>query len=113
MLLPNRDRAHVDRNKVTDYLLSLSHPDGSSKAEFFMSFGFKVEEWNILANALRTVGTSNPVVTTVESGYGVRYTVDGNMETPDSRNPSVRTVWFLESGKSAPRLITAYPIGCE
>ena len=40
MMLPDADRARVERTKLTDYLLSLSHPDGRSKAQFFMSFGF-------------------------------------------------------------------------
>jgi hypothetical protein len=43
MMLPDRDRAHVDRSKITEYLLSLSHPDGRTKAAFFMRFGFRVE----------------------------------------------------------------------
>lgn len=72
MLLPNGDRAYVDRIKILDYLLSLSHPDGRSKAEFFMRFGFKVEEWRLLADALCEVGNSNPVINAVESPYGVR-----------------------------------------
>ena len=32
----------------------------------------------------------------VESEYGTRYSVDGLLETPDSRNPYVRTVWIIE-----------------
>ena len=71
MLLPNGDRVYVDRTKITDYLMSLSHPDGRSKAEFFMRFGFKVEEWQLLADVLCGVGSSNPVVNVVESPYGV------------------------------------------
>jgi hypothetical protein len=31
MKLPNAERARVDREKITDYLLSPVHPDGSSK----------------------------------------------------------------------------------
>ena len=61
MMLPDGDRAQVDRAKIADYLLSLSHPDGRDKAIFFMRFGFTVEAWELLADALRAVGTSNPV----------------------------------------------------
>ena len=70
MLLPNAERASVDRAKITDYLLSLSHPDGSSKAAFLMRFGFKTEEGETLAAALKEVGTSNPVTDSVESPHG-------------------------------------------
>lgn len=109
MMLPDSNRAHVDRAKIADYLLSLTHPDGRSKAEFFMRFGFKVEEWETLAKALREVGISNPVTSLVESPHGTRYTVDGLLRAPDGRTPMVRTVWIVESG-SPPRLITAYPL---
>ena len=108
-MLPDGDNAQVDRNKILDYLLSVSHPDGQSKAAFFRRFGFKLEEWEVLADALKTLGVSNPVVAVVTSPYGVRYTVDGPLPTPDGRMPMVRTVWIAEPG-SPPRLITAHPL---
>lgn len=109
MMLPDGVNARVDRTKVIDYLLSLSHPDGHSKAQFFRRFGFKPEEWQVLAEALRVVGVSNPVVSVVASPHGVRYTVDGSMQSPDGRTPRVRTVWIVERG-DPPRLITAHPL---
>ncbi|MDO9318039.1 MAG: DUF4926 domain-containing protein [Gammaproteobacteria bacterium] len=39
-LLSNADKARVDKSKITEYLLSPSHPDGWSKAKFFSSLGF-------------------------------------------------------------------------
>lgn len=110
MKLPNAERACVDREKLTDYLLCFSHPDGGSKAEFFARFGFRVEDWQVLAEALRRHGADNDVVNTVDSAYGPRYAVDGPLETPDGRNPLVRTVWIIEKGSAGPRLITAHPL---
>ena len=109
-MLTNREQARVDPSKIINYLLSQSHPDGRTKAEFFARFGFRVEKWQELAEALRAVGTSNPVVAVVESLHGVRYTVDGSMQTPDGRLPRVRTVWIVEPEGSGPRLITAHPL---
>lgn len=109
MLLPNREHARVDRAKITDYLLSTSHPDGYGKAVFFMRLGFRLAEWEVLAGALRELGTSNPVSTEVESRFGTRYTVDGPLAAPDGRTPLVRTVWIVDSG-GPPRLVTAYPL---
>jgi hypothetical protein len=83
LLLPNGEGARVDRSKITDYLLALSHPDGRSKAEFFLKFGFDADQWNVLAEALRAVGTSNPVTSATQSKYGLRYTVDGVLRAPD------------------------------
>lgn len=108
-MLPNAHEARVDREKIVQYLLSSVHPDGRSKAVFFERFGFRVEEWKTLAEALREIGVSNPVTREVESAHGRRYTVDGPLRTPGGRSPRLRTVWIVEPG-AAPRLVTAYPL---
>lgn len=108
--IPNVDDLQVDREKIEQYLLAATHPDGSTKAEFFSRFGFSLPQWRELADALRNHGAGGKVVRTVESAYGTRYAVDGPLETPDRRNPLVRTVWLLRQSGTA-RLITAYPIG--
>jgi hypothetical protein len=110
MNLPYAVRARVARKKITEYLLSPSHPDGSSKARFFSRFGFAVAQWTILAEALEKHGRTHPVVSSVESKHGTRYTVDGHLLTPDGREPRIRTVWMLPKNSKSPRLITAYPI---
>jgi hypothetical protein len=97
MKLPYAARARVERRKVVEYLLSPSHPDGSSKARFFLAFGFRVDKWQVFARALRKHGRTHPVTASVESRHGTRYSVDGPLETPDGRNPKVRTVWILAS----------------
>jgi hypothetical protein len=107
--LPYAAKARVERKKVVEYLLSVSHPDGSSKARFFSRFGFRVEEWEVLARALRKHGRDHDVTVSLVSAYGTRHSVDGPLETPDRRNPEVRTVWILEKRSRAPRLITAHP----
>lgn len=111
MQIPHADQLRVERDKITDYLLSVSHPDGKAKAAFFMRFGFRPEEWETLSAALRKHGASHQGVKTVESPYGTRYAISGELESPDGRNPRVRTVWILEKGSRTPRLITAHPEG--
>lgn len=110
MKLPNADHGVVDRRKIMDYLLSERHPDGRSKAEFFSSFGFSTMRWETFATALRVHGQRGTVTRLTESTYGVRYSVDGFIETPDGRNPRVRTVWIVASGNDEPRLVTAHPL---
>lgn len=109
MKLPHAEHARVDREKITDYLLSPSHPDGAGKAAFFTGYGFRAEEWEVFAKALRNHGQTHPVVKVVDSNFGSRYAIDGILETPDGRQPLVRTVWILDKGSTGPRLITAYP----
>lgn len=107
--VPNASQAQVTREKIVDYLLCAEHPDGSSKARFFRCFGFSLENWSVLAEALRKHGLENKIVNAVESPFGWRYIVEGKIMSPDGRNPGVRTVWIIEKGESAPRLITAHP----
>ena len=73
MNLPDAEQAQVERSKITEYLLCAAHPDGASKAEFFNQFGFRAEEWEILADALRRHGVSHPVAKVVDSAFGTRY----------------------------------------
>ena len=49
-------------------------------------------------------------VLAVGTDYGMRYSVDGTIETPDGRSPGVRTVWQVDTGDGRPRLVTAYPL---
>ena len=109
MNLPNAQQARIEREKITNYLLSTNNLDGQSKAKFFSQFGFSIEQWQILADALRDHGASHNVVNTDKTDYGIKYIIDGPLETPDGRNPYVRTVWQIDKGSDYPRLVTAYP----
>lgn len=109
MKLPNAHLALVEESKITVYLLNPRHRYGAAKAAFFAGFGFEVEAWEVLAVALREHGQQNEVSDVKETGFGPRYVVDGDLRIPDGRRPRVRTVWQVDRGRIAPRLITAYP----
>lgn len=108
--LPNSHLAIVERAKICDYLLNSAHRFGASKARFFQQFGFILDDWEVLAVAIKNHGAQNEVVNVKETGFGPRYEVDGELVAPDGRRPRVRTVWQMDEGQDAPRLITAYPI---
>ena len=55
MKLPQGDRAIISREKLTDYILSESHPVGSSKAKFFRGLGFDETNIDKLAKSLLRV----------------------------------------------------------
>jgi hypothetical protein len=101
-------KLRVDKSKVVEYLLSISN--GHGKATFFLGFGFQPEVWKVMAEALKQQAQNNPVATAVDSPYGTRYSVDGELETPSGRRPKVRTVWVRETDSGELRLITAHPI---
>jgi hypothetical protein len=108
MELPFAHRLRVDESKIIGYLLS--HSNGQGKAAFFLGLGFQPENWITLADALTMLARTNPVAAEVDSSYGTRYSVDGELQTPSGRRPRVRTVWILEPDSDEPRLITAHPV---
>ena len=110
MKLPNPDKLVVEREKIVDYLLNSTHRYGESKARFFSRFGFRIEAWEVLAEALREHGRTHDLALVRETGFGPRYVVEGELNTPSGRRPLVRTVWQMDQDSVAPRLISAYPL---
>ena len=111
MKLPNVEAAVVEEQKIVAYLLNPNHPDGASKARFFSDFGFHIDQWQEMSDALRQLAQASPVVKMVATPHGEKYIVDGILKTPSGVSPSVRTVWIVDSGSRAPRLVTAFPQG--
>jgi hypothetical protein len=100
MKLPNTDKLIVEREKIADYLLNAAHRYGASKARFFAEFGFRIENWEQLADALREHGRTHEVTSQQETGFGPRYAVEGELNTPTGRRPRVRTVWQNGQGRN-------------
>lgn len=110
MKLPRADEAVVPRNQVENYLLHRGHPEGGGKAKFFLRFGFRREEWSVLADALLRHARENGVTESISDLDGVTHIVEGPLETPSGRKPRLRSGWLIETGELAPRFITAYPV---
>jgi uncharacterized protein DUF6883 len=109
MLIPNSEGAHVPIEKLLTYLLSESHPSGKTKARFFRAHGYNETNAELLAEAIREIARTRSVQETAESPFGTKYVVEGSIKTPRGTDVRVRTVWVLEPGFDAPRLVTAYP----
>ncbi len=92
------------------YLLNQEHPRGKDKAAFFTRFGFSVAEWKVLAEALVTHAEAHEVSDTLHTAEGSHYVIEGELQTPDGRNPAIRTVWVIDTGSEIPRFVTAYPL---
>jgi len=109
--LRNAHLAVIDRGKIVDYLLHEAHPDNGGKARFFASLGFSRDDPERLVTALRDVAEHGDVVKSAESVHGEKYVVEGSLSrhTQESRWARVRTVWIIDRGDEAPRLVTAYP----
>jgi hypothetical protein len=110
MKLPNIEAAIIPKAKIVQYLLSLSHPVGHDKAEFFMRFGFSLDAWEKLAQALLDHANRHEVSSIETSVLGTYYVIEGELHAIDGRTPLVRVVWFFDEGQDIPRLATAYPL---
>jgi hypothetical protein len=110
MKLPHAELATVPEEKVTRYLLNPAHPAGGSKATFFLRFGFKIEEWHFLSEALLRHARENDVVEREETRHGTRYAIDGPLVAPDGTALNVRTAWYINPGATVPRFVTAHPL---
>ena len=43
------------------------------------------------------------------SPHGQKYVLDGRIESANGQTAVVRTIWIVDRGQDAPRLVTAYP----
>jgi hypothetical protein len=111
MKLPNYQNAVVEETKITKYLLSDVHTSGKGKAQFFTHFGFSIEQWENLANALLQHAKEHEITNHIDSPHGVKYVIEGRLNSPDKRNPFVRAIWITDLGNDYARLVTAYPLG--
>jgi hypothetical protein len=108
MKLPNVEYAFVPHEKITGYLLSEERSGG--KTDFFIRFGFSTTQWRQLELALLTHAATHEAKQVIRNQHGTKYVIEGALQTPDGRNPHVRTVWIIEHQQERARLVTAYPL---
>ena len=111
MRLPSANLAIVEREKITDYLLNAEHPDNGGKAAFFIGLDFSREDSSTFKDALRKLALLGDVTESMETVHGTKYIVDGELENPAGKEPWVRSIWIIDTGRDFPRLVTAYPLG--
>src|SRR3989344_2251497 len=99
MKLPYRKNAVIKRTKIIDYLLSLTHADGKSKAKFFRGIGFNETNIEHFENALLKIGKSYEVVKIDEekAEFAIKYTIDGLLDAPNGKKYKVRTGWAVKA----------------
>ena len=109
MKLPGANQAVVGREKITDYLLNPAHPDNGGKAEFFLSLGFSRDHWETLAAALKNLAAAGDATASTDSLHGQKYVIVGRIDSPGGQTPLVQSIWIVDKGQTAARLVTAYP----
>ena len=106
---PPLHNAYVPAAKCRDYLLNIHSRDGSTKARFFMRFGFTVDAWEILRTALLEQLRYGKLIRIKVNEHGHFYNYYGELPSPDKRNPEITTVWLLRSNTDTLQFITALP----
>lgn len=110
MKLENKEYAYIPLAKLLDYLLSETHPVGKSKAKYLRSLGFNEANINLLKEGLLSIARSEDVNDVIPSSHGVKYVIDGTLQTPMGVIIKLRTIWAIDKDMDRPRFITAYPI---
>jgi hypothetical protein len=109
MKVPNADRAIIATDKLTGYLLNVSHKRGGPKARLLLSVGYRSDHPQSLESDLRAQHLVLDVSRTHENAYGVVYEIEGPIKTPSGRSVRFCSVWQVDTGSDVPRFITMYP----
>lgn len=72
-------------------------------------FGYDPVHWEQLAEDLRRDHLTRDAERTRTTQYGERYEIRAPIRTPSGRLLTVRSIWQIDIGSAAPRLITLYP----
>lgn len=110
MKLPQGENALISKEKLLNYLLSESHPVGSSKAKFFRGLGYNETNVEELAKSLLHIAQTSDVKSVRKLVYGINYLIEGVVKTPGGKTVTIITVWFIQKEKSRPSFVTAYPV---
>ena len=109
MKLPNQKNASISLSKISDYLISETHPVGKWKAKIFQSHGYTQKNIESLREGLLSITNVEEVKDIINTIYGTKYIIDGNLKTPRGKELNVKTVWIIDAGREIPRFVPAYP----
>ncbi|MFI2795124.1 DUF6883 domain-containing protein [Haloferula sp. A504] len=109
--MPDFTQAEIPEPKLIDYLFKLDHPEGGSKARFFLGRGFRRDDLETFASALREQARGGSKVEITAGRFGTKISMDSSLSCPDGTEARIRTVWIVAEGSSIPRLVTAHPLG--
>ena len=82
---------------------------GKSKAVFFNKIGYTLKGTDLLIKDLLRIVHENEIDSRMDTFYGYKYLVKGNIGMIFKNDVSIITVWIIEKESSVPRFVTAYP----
>ena len=98
-------------NGKVEYLLSLDQDsrDGRSKAKFFVSIGFSLNNPTQFIETIQTHYLTARLDKTIDTKHGKKFVFVCILNTPFGKAVCIKSVWQIDHGKTVPRLISAYP----
>ncbi|MCL5977352.1 MAG: hypothetical protein M1147_04375 [Nitrospirae bacterium] len=112
MKLPNSKNAYISSSKLLDIMTALRSGNGCpwDKEQTAESLKpFLVEETYEVLEALDE-GDPKKIKEVITSPHGVKYLIEGSIQTPTGTYIKLRTIWIIDSGQDYPRFVTAYPL---
>jgi hypothetical protein len=55
------------------------------------------------------LAASGELTRAAESPHGRKYVIVGRIQSPSGKTPLVQSIWIVDKGADAVRLVTAYP----
>ncbi|MCI0603133.1 C50 family peptidase [bacterium] len=99
----------ISQEKLRDYILNPSNPDGRSKARFLEEIGYQQKDWQGLEADLRVQHLSTAASTGRSSEYGKKYEIVAPLTGPNGQTRWFRSIWMIRKGESVARFITLIP----
>jgi len=99
----------IPPEKLRDYLLSPSHPDGRAKAVYLARLGYSPENWARLEADLREQHLSHEAIPARPSPYGRKYEILGPVTGPNGMTAWIRSIWIVRTEEDRARLVTLVP----
>ena len=98
----------VPERKITHYLLNRDHPEGGSKARYFLGLGYDLDTRERFRNDLLLLGRTSEMEK-VSTRFGSKYVGVASVTPPRDGPVQVKTIWILRGDSPPPVLVTAYP----
>ena len=71
--------------------------------------GYRTEAWKQLECNLREQHLTAEVTSTTQTDYGLRFEIVAPLQGPSGKRVMFRSIWQIDTGTDAPRLITMHP----
>jgi hypothetical protein len=100
----------IASDKLRDYVLSPTHPDGRAKAAYMARLGYTQGNWRRLEADIREQILPREAKHVADSIYGRKYEILGPLTGPSAAHSWIRTIWIIPWGQTHARLVTLVPM---